>query len=59
MRDWATNRGIAEDPFFARSLQQLGIDRREFDDLAPKVEEVLCGATIEKLDAEYPATENE
>ena len=54
MQNWEVNRGSAEHPSFQPSLRNLGINEREWDELSPHVDQVLCGASDDKLDAEFP-----
>lgn len=54
MEHWSRNRGNRWEPSFEGDLKALGIAWEDFDEIAPEIDEVLCGTSDEILDLEYP-----
>jgi hypothetical protein len=54
MIEWSHNRGCGEDPSFESSCEAFGLDVEAWDDLSIGIQSALCGASDEKLEAEYP-----
>lgn len=54
MEAWRPLRASHYGPRFEQSIHTLGFEYEDWDRIAPLIDDVLCGVSRERLDAEYP-----